>query len=1164
MPNDSKMQPESLPRNEAIVPENLQQQSGQNHSLMRTRRFAPLFWTQFFAAFNDNFVKTILGFLILYSVVHELQSGLIALSGAVFILPFFLFSATGGELADRFDKAGLTRWLKFIEIVPALIAAFALYSAFLPLMFFALFLFGLGSALFGPVKYATLPEQMAQTELPRANAWIEAATFIAILGGTILAAFAFGDGEGPRLIFSVFIVVFALLSWGASLYMPYFGAANPHLKVDINIIRATWRLTREISHDKRLFIVALMISWFWLVGALMLTTLTALTAQLGDYYPGFTFFLTLFAISVAIGSALAAWLSGGRIILLLAVMGTFICGLAILDLGFVLMELQPTQKVTNFMNFLQLPHVIHISIDLSLIALVGAFLIVPSFTALQSWAPQKKRARIIAANNIINAAFMASGMALVALLQTGLLGGVRLELYQVTLGLGLLSLVASILMLIFLPTNPLRDFVSIMFRVFFRLEIKGLEHLKNAGETPILAFNHVSFLDGILAFALCDSQYMRPPAFAIHYNQARRWWVRPFLRLMNAYPMDPTRPLAARSLIRTVNKGSPLIIFPEGRITVTGSLMKIYDGAAMVADRTGSKIVPIKIDGLEQTPFSRLSTLQTKRKYFPKVRVTITPAVQLHLDNALKSRARRQAAGNELYRIMSDLIFATSGKNGTLFEELSKAGQAYGLRHLAIEDPLRGAMNYGSMLTSIRVLAHCFKKHSKNQTNIGLLLPNSNMAVLSFYALQSAGKVAAMLNLSSGLANLQAACQATELKTIITSRAFLRQARLDDLAESLKQGGIHFLYLEDLRHEISFVTKIIARLRRLHPITKGIKNSEAAAILFTSGSEGTPKGVVLSHANMLANAAQAAARIDFGKADKIFNILPMFHSFGLTSATVLPLSYGVPVYFYPSPLHYRVVPEVIYSSNATILFGTDTFLNGYARNAHPYDLRSIRYCFAGAEPVKEATRQLMMEKFGIRILAGYGVTESSPVIALNTPMYNKVGSVGKLMPGMEARLEAVDGINQGGRLFIRGPNIMKGYLRVENPGQLEPTPDGWHDTGDIVDIDAQGFITILGRAKRFAKIGGEMVSLNAVEMLVGRAFPDIALGVISLPDAKKGERLVLIAEDACVTRTALLQFARTEGVPELFIPSRIIIAQLPLLGSGKIDYPALKQLAAEA
>ncbi len=283
-------------------------------------------------------------------------------------------------------------------------------------------------------------------------------------------------------------------------------------------------------------------------------------------------------------------------------------------------------------------------------------------------------------------------------------------------------------------------------------------------------------------------------------------------------------------------------------------------------------------------------------------------------------------------------------------------------------------------------------------------------------------------------------------------------------------------------------------------------------ILFTSGSEGTPKGVVLSHRNILANCAQAAARIDFGRRDKLFNVLPVFHSFGLTAGTILPLVSGVPIYLYPSPLHYRTVPELIYGVNATIVFGTDTFLAGYARSAHPYDFRSLRYIVAGAEPVRESTRRTYMEKFGLRILEGYGVTETAPVLALNTPMFNQFGTVGRLMPGMEPRLEPVPGVDEGGRLFVRGPNVMLGYLKADNPGVIEPPPEGWHDTGDIVTIDAQGFVTIKGRAKRFAKIGGEMISLAAVEMLAAQLWPDAMSAVATAPDPRKGERLVLVTQ----------------------------------------------------
>ena len=336
------------------------------------------------------------------------------------------------------------------------------------------------------------------------------------------------------------------------------------------------------------------------------------------------------------------------------------------------------------------------------------------------------------------------------------------------------------------------------------------------------------------------------------------------------------------------------------------------------------------------------------------------------------------------------------------------------------------------------------------------------------------------------------------------------------------------------------------------------------SILFTSGSEGVPKGVVLSHRNMLTNAAQAKARIDFGRSDLVFNVLPMFHSFGLTVGTVLPLVSGVRIFLYPSPLHYRTVPELIYGLNATIMFGTDTFLNGYARVANPYDFRSLRYILSGAEPVRESTRKIYLEKFGLRILEGYGVTETAPALALNTPMFNKFGTVGRMLPGMEARLEKVEGVDEGGRMFVKGPNVMLGYLRAENPGVLEPPAEGWHDTGDIVEIDKQGFITIKGRAKRFAKIGGEMVSFAAVEALAGDLWPDHLSAVASVPDARKGERLILFTQKPGATRADFIAFARSRHASELMIPSDIVVMEkLPLLGTGKADLVSIGKLAKE-
>src|SRR6185312_3727199 len=340
------------------------------------------------------------------------------------------------------------------------------------------------------------------------------------------------------------------------------------------------------------------------------------------------------------------------------------------------------------------------------------------------------------------------------------------------------------------------------------------------------------------------------------------------------------------------------------------------------------------------------------------------------------------------------------------------------------------------------------------------------------------------------------------------------------------------------------------------------KAEDAAVILFTSGSEGAPKAVVLSHRNILSNCAQTAARIDFNPTDTVLNALPIFHSFGLTGGLLLPLLNGVKVLLYPNPLHYAAIPALAYDASATILFGSDTFLAGYARQAQGYDFYSLRYVFAGAEPVKAETRARFSEKFGLRIFEGYGVTECAPVIAVNTPMHFRAGSVCRLLPAVEARLEPVPGVERGGRLYVRGPNVMTGYFLADHPGVLVPPKDGWHDTGDIVDIDEQGFVTILGRAKRFAKIGGEMVSLAAVEASASAAWPGFAHAVVSRPDSKKGEQLVLYTTAPAASARDLSAWGRAHGVPELMLPKDVrVLEALPVLATGKTDYVALGALA---
>jgi acyl-[acyl-carrier-protein]-phospholipid O-acyltransferase/long-chain-fatty-acid--[acyl-carrier-protein] ligase len=710
----------------------------------------------------------------------------------------------------------------------------------------------------------------------------------------------------------------------------------------------------------------------------------------------------------------------------------------------------------------------------------------------------------------------------------------------------------------------LKLLIRTLLTLLYRVEVRGLEHYRAAGDKVLLVANHTSFLDAVLIAAYIPKKI----TFAINSHIAQRWWIRPMLSLVEALPLDPTNPMATKTLIDRIKQNTQCMIFPEGRITVTGSLMKIYEGPGMIADKAGAKILPIRIDGAQYTPFSRLRG-KVRLRWFPKIQMTILPPCDFNIPAEAKGRKRRQMASAKLYDVMSTMMFETSMHQRTLFESLIDAQAIHGRDHLVVEDIERKPLSYSKFITRCFTLGRVLQRITPDEATVGVLLPNAASTIVTFFALHAYGKTPAMLNFTAGSAPLASACTAAQIKTIVTSRRFVEMAKLTQvIADITASGEVRIVYLEDVRPQVTTQDKLYGvaasyvpqRAYRRH--APHVHAHDRAVVLFTSGSEGTPKGVVLSHRNIQANRNQISARVDFGPTDIVFNCLPMFHSFGLTGGTLLPLLSGLRTFYYPSPLHYRIVPELVYDTNATILFGTDTFLAGYARFAHAYDFHSLRYIFAGAEKLKEETRKVYSEKYGVRIFEGYGATETSPVLAVGTPMHNRAGSVGRLLPDIAYRLEEVTGITEGGKLWVKGPNIMLGYLRAEKAGVLEPLSDGWYDTGDIVTIDDEGYVRIGGRTKRFAKIGGEMVSLQAVETAVSLLYPSAMHACVTLPDEKKGEQIILLTTETTATREAVMKALKEQKLPELANPRAVhVVAAIPLLGTGKIDYVGAKALA---
>jgi acyl-[acyl-carrier-protein]-phospholipid O-acyltransferase/long-chain-fatty-acid--[acyl-carrier-protein] ligase len=1118
-------------------------------NLLLSRRLGPLCLSQTCGAFNDNLVKNAMVVLAIFKLGAG-GAGLAALAGALFIAPYALLSATAGQLADRFDKSRLIRLTKAAEVALMGLAAWAFLASSVPGLLAVLFGLGVQATMFGPLKYGILPDHLRDEELIAGNGLIEATTFLAILAGTVAGGALALLAAGPAVVGTAGIVV-SLLGLGSAFWIPRAPAADASLRIGWNIVRETVAVVRQARTVRPVWLSILGLSWFWAIGATLLSEFpTVAKDALGADGHVVTLLLTMFAIGIGIGSMLCARLLHGEVsarFVPFAALGitvftwdfaATVMGLRVADVPAVLASLAGWRML----------------VDLLLLSVCGGLYSVPLYAIVQEMSEPSHRARTIAANNIVNAVMMVLGAGFVAAFSAAGVSAPRV--LQVA---AVANFLVALWIVRLLPQTVFRSLFQWYFRLFHAARVAGLENLALAGERSILVINHQSFLDGCLVAAFVPGDVV----FAIGTDQFRRFW---FLKhVLDVFPVDPNSPMAIKAMVKAVREGRRLAIFPEGRITLTGALMKIYDGPGMIADRAEASVVPVRIDGLQ---FHKVSRMQGKLRlrWFPRVSLTVLPPVRVGVPRGLVGRARRAALGRVMQDIMTNAAFGPLQFRRSLFGTLLDARTLYdrGLPVLAdiVPNETGGTtsteLGYRRLILASVVLGRKLAAFTRPGERVGVMLPNAVGSVVTFFALQSQGLVPAMMNFTAGADAMLACCAAAEVRTILTSRRAVQKGKLERLVEGIS-AAVRVVYLEDVRATIGVMDKVRGMLSMRAP-GSDLDAEAAAVVLFTSGSEGSPKAVVHSHRSLLANCAQLRSVVDFHPLDRVFNALPMFHAFGLI-ATLLPLMYGVRLFMYPSPLHYKLVPEMVYAEQSTIMFGTDTFLSGYARKGSPLDFQSLRYIFSGGERVRPETRATYMAHFKKPIFEGYGVTETAPVLALSTWTHSRDGSVGRLLPGIEARLEPVDGIEEGGRLLVRGPNVMSGYLRVEAPGVLEPPPGGWYDTGDIVTIDTDGFVAIRGRAKRFAKIGGEMVSLAAAESLASTVWPEEVHAVVAVPDARKGEKLLLVTTRRDAEARALLAAARARGVAEIQVPREVMVVhKMPLLGAGKVDYPAVKRL----
>lgn len=1136
-------------------------------SLVRDKGFGPLFWVQFLGAFHDNLFRQALIIMVTYGIgikVGYSQTWLIPMVSGIAISPFFLFSSLAGQIADKYDKSYITCVVKACEIGVVLVAIYGLIAQSFPILLLTLFLTLTQSTFFGPIKYSLIPSLLRREKIVNANALVESSTFLAILAGTSLGNLLGYVETGGFSILAIVMLVSVCLSFYISLKLPAIKPADPKISINLNIIEETLSLVKEASKDRVIFLSIMGISWFWVIGIIMLTQIAFYgKVVLGANPSVANFFLLLFASGIGLGSYLSNRIMGKEIDARIIPWGAIATTIFILDLVYVSYGVPFTQDI-GVVSFLQKNYSWRICFDLLMIAMSVGMSLVPLYALLQTESDVKRRSRVIAANNVINAFFM-----MISSLATMILMALDVTIINIFLIVGLLNLFVMHKLSSLVPESLLQLILQAILKILFRVEVKGVENFRKAGNRVLIIANHISFIDAILLFAFIPDRLN----FAIWSYYVERWWIRIIRPGTNLLPIDPTNPMAAKKLIELIRKGEKCVIFPEGRVTVTGALMKVFDGPGMIADRAEAQVLPIRIDGAQYSFFSRLRG-KTKRKLFPRISLTMLPPRRVEVKPDLRGRERRRVISNQIYDIMVGMMFDTSPYRQTIPQSIIEAARVHGMNREIAEDIQRQPLTYRQLIMRSFILGRWLEKRTERNERVGVLLPTSLASMLCITSQMLFGRIPAMLNFSLGPNVLIHSCNLARVNLVLTSRKFVEIARLENTINQLERH-VTIFYLEDLKAEIGIINKLIGAISSFIPelasrrIQQAISPDDQAIILFTSGSEGLPKGGALSHANLNANRYQLTSMIDLTTQDIVLNALPTFHSFGLMGGVIAPLTAGIRVFQYPSPLHYRIVPVMAYDINATIFFATDTFLSRYAVSAHPYDFYSMRLVVAGAEKLREETRRVWIEKFGIHVQEGYGTTEASPVVAVNTPMLNKVGTVGRLLTGMRYHLRPVEGIKDGGCLVIKGPNIMLGYLNFES-GEIVPTSAsffdgeepqlGWYDTGDIVSVDDQGFVTIKGRAKRFAKIAGEMISLGAVEAALQKLYPEHDHVVIAAPDDRKGEQLVLLTT-APIKREDLIPQFKAAGHPELMLPRRLfIVDKIPVLPTGKTDFVSSKAM----
>jgi acyl-[acyl-carrier-protein]-phospholipid O-acyltransferase/long-chain-fatty-acid--[acyl-carrier-protein] ligase len=1108
----------------------------------------PFLWTQFLGAFNDNLLKIIVSFVAMEAIGPIDGPAVVA---GTLVLPFLLFSGYAGSLADRFSKRTVLVTVKVFEIAVMCFSTAGIAANRIDLLLVGIFLMGTHSTFFSPAKYGIVPELLPDAELSRANGLLEMSTFAAIVLGTAFGGELFDRWHHRPIVMAGALIAIAVAGLVTSLGIPKVAPANPRERIALIPVTEVWRGTVRMWPDRTLWMTMIGVSYFWFLGALLNIALLPFgETALGVTHAAATRLYTPMAIGIAAGSLLAGRLSGGKVELGLVPIGSF--GLGVLSLCLA--------GNTSYLGA---------SITLVLLGAFGGLFAVPLNALLQQRPAHGEKGRVIATNNFFNTIGMVLAAAVLPLLGDWL----GLSIRQIVLIAGLFTLASTVYVLALVPDFFVRFSLWMLTHTIYRIKILGRPNIPQRGPALIIC-NHVSMIDGALVGA-CVQRFVR---FMVYGPYARLPFLGLLMRRMHAIPITAGDKEGVRTAIdrarHELRAGHVVCIFAEGAVSRTGNLLPFKRGFEKILEGVDVPVIPVYLDRVWGSIFSFKN-----EKFIWKIPERLPYPVTVAFGAPLPSSVTAHEAHLALMELGAEAMGRRHGPNALLPTAFMRTAKRRWGR-LAIADSTGQTLTYGRTLTGALLLGRAIARRTRGGDTIGLLLPASVGGALANIAVLVAGRVPVNLNFTIGPEALTAAVEQADIRTIITSKRFLAKASIAEMPG--------MVYLEDLRETFGPVEKIVALLEaRLVPARllsrlaggAGRTSRSTATIIFSSGSTGVPKGVVLTHANILANGDALGQIFPMTCRDCFIGVLPFFHSFGFTGTLWFPLLKGASVAYHPNPMDAKTVGELAATYHGSMLISTPTFCNGYVRRCTKEQFANLKYAIVGAEKLREPLAKAFKEQFGVSLLEGYGCTEMSPVVAVNRPdidhprepqVGTKVGSVGHPIPGVAAKVvDQVTGegpiFDREGLLLVKGPNLMAGYLK-QPERTAEVVKDGWYVTGDIVKMDEDGFIFITDRLSRFSKIGGEMVPHIRIEEAINAILGDSCSAVTAVPDAAKGERLVAFFTRADVTpETIWAKLAETD-LPKLWLPKReclLPIDAVPTLGTGKVDLRRLRELAVE-